>query len=158
MKKQSDRIRNWRERKKAEGKTSFTVLLSQEARVILAEEKEKTGENYSAIVERALQTLKKQRHRLTSLKHSSKREDVLARVPARDHQTPLISATNHENGRQSKILIDDLAHNPSPKDIEREQIGKKQNGTYDLKFKEGLIKRLFRFSGGSFGRKKKWFK
>jgi hypothetical protein len=58
MKKEADRIRRWRERQKAEGKTSFTVLLSQEAREFLAEEKEKSAESYAVIVEKALHTLK----------------------------------------------------------------------------------------------------
>jgi hypothetical protein len=43
MRKEADRIKRWRERQKAEGKTSFTVLLSQEAREIITEEKEKQG-------------------------------------------------------------------------------------------------------------------
>lgn len=63
MKKQSDRTRDWRERQKAEGKTSITVLLSQEARSFLTEEKEKTGESYAVIVEKALQALKKHGYR-----------------------------------------------------------------------------------------------
>jgi hypothetical protein len=159
MNKQSDRINNWRKRQKAEGKTSVTVLLSQETRIILTEEKEKTGESYSAIVEKALQALKKQPYRLPNLKQFSKRDEVPARVSTRDQQTSIIPETSHENVRQTKkILIDDTAYYPSLKDIEREQAEKKQNGIYDLKFKEGFINRLFRSSAGPFGRKKKWFK
>jgi hypothetical protein len=159
MNKQSDRINNWRKRQKAEGKTSITVLLSQETRIILTEEKEKTGESYSVIVEKALQSLKKQPYRLPSLKQFSKRDEVTARLSTRDQQTSIISETSHESVRQTKkILIDDTAYYPSLKDIEREQAEKKQNGIYDLKFKEGFINRLFRSSAGPFGRKKKWFK
>ena len=76
MKNEADRIRRWRERQKAEGKTSFTVLLSQEARDFLAEEKAKTGDCYAVIVEKALQTLKKQGYRPPVLKHFPKREEV----------------------------------------------------------------------------------
>ncbi len=161
MNKQSDRINNWRKRQKAEGKTSITVLLSQETRIILTEEKEKTGESYSVIVEKALQALKKQPYRLPSLKQFSKpkRDEVPARISTRDQQTSIIPETNQESVRQTKkILIDDTAYYPSLKDIEREQTEKKQNGIYDLKFKEGFINRLFRSSAGPFGRKKKWFK
>jgi hypothetical protein len=159
MNKQSDRINNWRKRQKAEGKTSITVLLSQETRIILTEEKEKTGESYSVIVEKALQALKKQPYRLPTLKQFSKHDEVLARLSTRDQQTSIIPETSHESVRQTKkILIDDTAYYPSLKDIEREQTEKKQNGIYDLKFKEGFINRLFRSSAGPFGRKKKWFK
>ena len=160
MNKQSDRINNWRKRQKAEGKTSITVLLSQETRLILTEENEKTGESYSVIVEKALQALKKQPYRLPSLKQPKpKRDEVLARVSTRDQQTSIIPETIHENVRQTKkILIDDTANYPSLKDIEREQAEKKQNGINDLPFKEGFINRLFRSSAGPFGRKKKWFK
>ena len=158
MKKEADRIRSWRERQKAEGKTSITILLSQEARVILTEEKEKTGESYAVIVEKALQTLKKYGYRLPTPKHFSKREEVLARISTRDHQPSAIPVISHESGGQPKILVDDLANNPSLEDIKREQTGKEQTGIYDLKSKEGLITRIFRSSGGSFGRRKKWFK
>ena len=160
MNKQSDRINNWRKRQKAEGKTSITVLLSQEARIILTEEKEKTGESYSVIVEKALQALKKQPYRLPSLKQQRpKHDEVPARKSTRDQQTSIIPETSQESVSQTKkILIDDTAYYPSLKDIEREQEEKKLNGIYDHKFKEGFIDRLFRSSAGPFGRKKKWFK
>ena len=160
MNKQSDRINNWRKRQKAEGKTSITVLLSQEARIILTEEKEKTGESYSVIVEKALQALKKQPYRLPSLKQQRpKHDEVPARKSTRDQQTSIIPETSQESVSQTKkILIDDTAYYPSLKDIEREQEEKKLNGIYDHKFKEGFMDRLFRSSAGPFGRKKKWFK
>jgi len=160
MNKQSDRINNWRKRQKAEGKTSITVLLSQETRTILTEEKENTGESYSVIVEKALQALKKQPYRLPSLKQPRpKREEALERISTRNQQPAIIPETNQESVRQTKkILIDDTAYYPNLKDIEREQTEKKQNGIYDLKFKEGFINRLFRSSASPFGRKKKWFK
>src|SRR5512136_1855419 len=158
MKKEADRIRRWRERQKAEGKTSFTVLLSQEAREILAEEKEKTGESYAIIVEKALNTLKKQGYRPPVLRTFPKREDAVTRAASREHHPLVPPVTSHENGAQPRILIDDLANYPSLEDIEREQMGKEQNGIYDLKSNEGLITRLLRSSAGPFGRKKKWFK
>jgi hypothetical protein len=159
MKKEADRIRSWRERQKADGKTSITVVLSQDARVILAEEKGKTGESYSVIVEKALQTLKKQGYRLHSLKHFSKREEVLASVSTSDNKPSVIPVTSHESGGQpKKMLIDDLVNYPSLKDIELEQEEKRQNGLYDSKLKEGFINRLFRSSTGAFSRKKKFFK
>ena len=159
MKKEADRIRRWRERQKAEGKSSFTVLLSQEAREFLAEEKEKTGDSYAVIVEKALHTLKKQGYRPPVLRAFPKREEAVVRAAAREqHHPPATAVTSHENGAQSRILIDDLANYPSLEDIEREQTGKEQNGIYDLKSNGGLITRLLRSSAGPFGRKKKWFK
>ena len=158
MKKEADRIRRWRERQKAEGKSSFTVLLSQEAREFLAEEKEKTGDSYAVIVEKALHTLKKQGYRPPVLRTFPKREEAVARAATREHHLPATAVTSHENGAQPRILIDDLANYPSLEDIEREQTGKEQNGIYDLKANEGLITRLLRSSAGPFGRKKKWFK
>jgi hypothetical protein len=158
MKKEADRVKRWRERQKAEGKTSFTILLSQEAREFLAEEKEKTGESYAIIVEKALHTLKKQGYRPPVLRTFPKRDDAMARAAAREHYPPVAPVTSHENGVQPRILIDDLANYPSLEDIEREQTGKEQNGIYDLKTNEGLITRLLRSSAGPFGRKKKWFR
>ncbi len=158
MKKEADRIKRWRERQKAEGKTSFTVLLSQEAREFLAEEKGKTGESYTVIVEKALQTLKKQGYRPPVLKHFPKREEVLIKAAAQEHRPPTVPVTSYENGAQHRVLIDDLANYPTLEDIEREQIGKEQNDIYDIKANEGLITRVLRASANPLGRKKKWFK
>jgi hypothetical protein len=158
MKKEADRIRRWRERQKAEGKTSFTVLLSREAREFLAEEKEKTGESYAVIVEKALHTLKRQGYRPPVLRHLPKRDDVMARAAAREHHPPVTAVTSHDHGEKPRVLIDDLANYPSLEDIEREQAEKEQNGIYDLKSNEGLITRLLRSSAEPFSRKKKWFK
>jgi len=158
MKNDADRIRRWRERQKAEGKTSFTVLLSQEARDFLAEEKAKTGECYAVIVEKALQTLKKQGYRPPLLKHFPKREGILIKASAKEHPLSASPVTSDENGVQTRILIDDLANYPTLEDIEREQARKEQDGRYDLKSNEGLITRLLRSSTGPLGRKKKWFK
>lgn len=159
MKKEADRIRRWRERKKAEGKSSFTVVLSQEARDILAEEKEKTGESYAVIMEKALQGLKRQGYTPPVLRHFPRREEVLARAAVQEPApSPAAGRVNHEGGRQPRILIDDLANYPTLEDIEREQAAKEQNGVNDLNSGEGLITRLLRSSAGPFGRKKKWFK
>lgn len=151
MKKQSDRIKDWRERQKAEGKTSVTVLLSQEARLFLAEEKEKTGESYAVIVERSLLTVKKNGFRQPALKYFPRRKDVPAKISVNDHQPSIIPETNHENGGQPKMLIDDLANYPSIGDIEREQAEKKQTGLYDFPSRQGLFTRLIRSSTSLIG-------
>ena len=156
MKKQSDRIKDWRTRQRAEGKTSISVMLSQEARETLTLEKEKTGNSYSVIIERALQTLKKQNYRLPSHK-TFRREKFLERSSQKDHLHPAVSAQDSESAGQTKILIDDLANYPNLKDIQMEQSLKKQNDLYDFKSGKGFINRLFRSSAGSLSRRKKWF-
>jgi len=155
MKKEADRIRRWRERKKAEGKSSFTVVLSQQAREILAEEKGKTGESYAVIMEKALLGLKRQGYTPPVLRHLPRREEVLARASA---QNPPPAPAAGRKGDQPRILIDDLANYPSLEDIEREQAAKEPNGPYDTRVGEGLIARLLRSSPGPFGRRKKWFR
>ncbi len=54
-----ERIRRWRERNKMEGKKSVTIIISNKAYYALSEEKEKTGDNYGTIVEKALLNMKK---------------------------------------------------------------------------------------------------
>ena len=158
MGKEADRIKRWRERQKAEGKASYTVLLSREARVILNTEKEKTGESYAVIIEKALQSLNMQVYRPPDLRHFPKRKEALTNATARDHHPPVSPVASNENGGQPKILIDDLANYPSIVDTPREQARNGQKVIYDLKSNEGLLARLLRFSEGSFNRKKKWFK
>ena len=54
-----DRIRRWREKDKIEGRKSITIVISKKAYYVLSKEKEKTGDNYGAIVEQALLNMKK---------------------------------------------------------------------------------------------------
>jgi hypothetical protein len=56
---EKERIRRWRERNKVEGRKSVTIVISKKAYHVLSEEKEKTGDNYGAIVERALLNMKR---------------------------------------------------------------------------------------------------
>ena len=48
------RQRLWREKQKSEGKKVLTVTLSEEAKIILERQKERTGHTLSSIVDRAL--------------------------------------------------------------------------------------------------------
>ena len=54
-----ERIRRWRERNKMEGRKSVTIVISKKAYYILSKEKEKTGDNYGTIVEKALLNMKR---------------------------------------------------------------------------------------------------
>jgi len=49
-----ERQRRWRERRKSEGKKVLTITLSEEAKKILEEQKERTGQTLSSIIDRAL--------------------------------------------------------------------------------------------------------
>ncbi|HPG71056.1 MAG TPA: hypothetical protein PLT21_03365 [Syntrophales bacterium] len=160
MKKEADRVRRWREKKKAEGKSSFTVVLSRDAREFLAAEKEKTGESYAVIMEKALTSLKRQAYTPPVLRHFPRREEALARAAASPHPpaAPSAGRVGHEGNRQPRILIDDLANYPSLEDIEREQAAKEQSGICNPRSGEGFITRLLRSSTGPFSRKKKWFR
>jgi hypothetical protein len=136
---EADRTRKWREKRKAEGKKSFTILLSEEAQRIIKAEKETTGENYSAIIERALKSIKGPGyHRgfkfrpVSSLKPSSAIEDV---------------TSNHTGVKSSPILIDDLQN--------YESIDTKTMSGLGLGKKENVLSRLVR---SKFPGKKGWFK
>jgi hypothetical protein len=54
-----ERIRRWRERNKLEGRKSVTIVISKKAYYVLSKEKEKTGDNYGSIVEKALLNMKR---------------------------------------------------------------------------------------------------
>jgi hypothetical protein len=54
-----ERIRKWRERNKMEGRQSVTIVISKKAYHVLSKEKEKTGDNYGTIVEKALLNMKR---------------------------------------------------------------------------------------------------
>ena len=68
-------------------------MLSHEARAILAEEKEKTGESYSVIVENALQSLNKKSYKLPGQKQS-RRDDKLVKLSTGYQQPVLVSGTD----------------------------------------------------------------
>lgn len=54
---EKERIRRWRERNKMEGRKSVTIVVSKQAYHILNKEKEKTGDNYGTIIEKALMNM-----------------------------------------------------------------------------------------------------
>lgn len=155
MKKEADRIKRWREKQKAEGKTSFTVLLSQEARDILTEEKQKTGESYAVIVERALEHLKRTGYRPPKLHPLPRREQMVA------HGATVPTGAGYRTGKKAVtvrtgILIDDLANEPAPDHTVGSTSGTDGHGAQDEH--ESLIARILRSSRDPFGRKKTWFR
>lgn len=65
-----ERIRRWREKNEKEGKKTITVVISKDAHDILSIEKEKTGKNYGAIVEKALLNMKRTKASIASVANS----------------------------------------------------------------------------------------
>lgn len=55
---EKERLRRWREKNRAKGRKSYTVMLSREAQYVLKREKERSDTTYSSIIERALLRLK----------------------------------------------------------------------------------------------------
>ena len=158
MKKEADRIKRWREKQKAEGRTSFTVLLSREARDILSEEKERTGESYAVIVERALEQMKRIGYRAPLLRPLPR----VAESTAHAHSHPPVPSTAGQPGKKpvtvrTGILIDDLANEPLPEHAAGSISGIEGHGA-PLREHESLITRILRSSTSPFGRKKTWFK
>ncbi|MDO9514698.1 MAG: hypothetical protein Q7J01_01175 [Syntrophales bacterium] len=124
-----ERLRRWRERNRAEGKQSFTIMLSQEAKEILLEEKEIAGANYSTIIEKALLNFRKMAGTPVTDDHKPKRAKILI-----DEDGILRGEIEQEEGRGEKMItIED--NNP--------QLG------------EGLIPRLLKRSNSRFYKLKK---
>lgn len=51
---EKERLKRWREKNRAEGKKSYTIMLSRDAQHILKREKERADATYSTVIERAL--------------------------------------------------------------------------------------------------------
>jgi len=122
-----ERLRRWRERNRAEGKQSFTIMLSQEAKDVLCEEKKISGASYSTIIERALL-------------NAGKTVDI----PSANDHTP----------KRAKILIDEDGILRG--EIEREEdYGEKIIIEDDTQLSEGFIPRLLKRSNNRFYKLKK---
>jgi len=72
-----ERLRRWRERNRAEGKQSFTIMLSQEAKEVLHKEKKTSGASYSTIIEQALLNVRKTTGIPVAGDHKPKRAKIL---------------------------------------------------------------------------------
>lgn len=140
----SNRTRKWREKRVAEGKKSFTVLLSAEAQQIINSEKERTGDNYSDILERALKALKDRNHILPG-------RALPPRAKAAMDPEPSATPSNNSVTR-TRILIDDLENYEFKED--RIDFGYKKGPDFPgRERKDNILKKLAKFPG-----KKKWFR
>ena len=160
MNKDAQRIKRWRERRRAEGKKSFTLVLSKESQEILDSEKEMTGETYSAIVEKALLGLKKPTFR-PPLKYPPSWDHALAHRSASIPGHAAGNVASHashpgEDGGHVKLLIDDLANEPLNDILEGNLAhGGKDLLVSDIKLNQGFLTRLLDLSRQKLFRGKK---
>lgn len=122
-----ERLRRWRERNRAEGKQSFTVMLSKEAGKILCDEKKASETSYSVIIENALLNFSKSTGTLIANNHKTKTARILI-----DEDSILPGDIEKEKSRVKKIAIED-----------------------DHKLSEGFLPRLLRESRGRLYKLKK---
>jgi hypothetical protein len=144
----SIRTRKWREKRAAEGKKSFTVLLSTEAQLIINLEKEKTGDNYSDILERALKSLISPEH--INLSTPSREQHPRPAAEEKHSELPGISSDSRVHTR---ILIDDLQNYEFNEDRVDFSYKKGPADYLNRNRKENILKRLVKIPG-----KKKWFR
>lgn len=144
----SIRTRRWREKRAAEGKKSFTILLSAEAQQIINSEKEKTGNTYSEILERALEALRSPER----IEPPNQKKELLSQSAAEDMNSQLPAIPPSNTIKHTRILIDDL-QNYEFKEDRIDFSYKKAPADYLNRNPRGnIIKRLVRIP------KKKWFR
>lgn len=122
-----ERLRRWRERNRAEGKKSFTVMLSQESQDILSEEKKRSGATYSTIIENALLNIRKTADTVAPANDIPKRQKILI-----DEDGILRGEAERDKEHPHKITIED-----------------------DTQLSKGFIPRLLKRSNSRFYRLKK---
>jgi hypothetical protein len=151
----SIRTRKWREKRAAEGKKSFTVLLSTEAQLIINLEKEKTGDNYSDILERALKALNRPEHinPSTSSIPSIPSREQHHRPAAEEKLSELSGLSSDSRVNHTRILIDDLQNYEFNEDRVDFSYKKGPADYLNRNRKENILKRLVKIPG-----KKKWFR
>ncbi|MBW2561037.1 MAG: hypothetical protein JRE40_09305 [Deltaproteobacteria bacterium] len=99
-----ERLRRWRERNRAQGKQSFTIMLSQEAKDVLCEKKRISGASYSTIIERALLNVGKTAGIPVTVEHTPKKAKILI-----DEDGILRGEIEREEDYGQKIIIEDDA-------------------------------------------------
>ena len=146
MKKGTERIRKWRECKKAEGKKSFTVVLSTEAQKVLVSEKDKTGCSNYAVIEKALHNLTKPSYKLPKARYLSTAEVFEKKVTVN-------VASSDKFLNKNPIIIDDLAY--TSEELTEQPGHAKGTYPFNLKSDDNFIGRILRLSRNKLSRKKK---
>jgi PAS domain S-box-containing protein len=100
LKSAKERQKQWRARRKAEGKKILTVILSKKAKEILENENERTGDTLSTIIDRVLINSKKSKYEEDPILDTANTSGIL-----REEQTPGLSkgASIHENDEHFKM-------------------------------------------------------
>jgi len=122
-----ERLRRWRERNRAKGKQSFTIMLSKEAREILCDEKKNSGTSYSTIIENALLNFRISPGNIIAGNNKTETARILI-----DEDSILLEDIKRKKSRAKKIAIED-----------------------DFKLSGGFLPRLLRKSRGRIYKLKK---
>jgi hypothetical protein len=140
-----ERLRRWREKNKAKGKKSFTVMLSIEAQYILKRERERAGgATYSSIIEGAL----------SGLKASPLKTPVAGKPIVTSNEIGVASnVASNDMKTGTKLLIDDEMSLKEFEMRDEHRVGRIVEDRDGLKM--GLIPRLLKKSKSRFYRLKK---
>jgi hypothetical protein len=132
---EKERLRRWREKNRAKGKKSFTIMLSKEAQYILKREKERSDTTYSSIIERALLRLKG-----TSIT-AVKTEEINV---TSNEMGVASNVTSNDGVGGTRLLIDDEVAMKGFGSTKEYGIGKIEDNREELR--NGLIPRLLKMS------------
>jgi len=97
-----ERLRRWRERNRAKGKQSFTIMLSKEAKEILCDEKKNSGTSYSTIIENALLNFRISLGNIIAGNNKTETARILI-----DEDSILLEDIKRKKSRAKKIAIED---------------------------------------------------
>jgi hypothetical protein len=132
---EKERLRRWREKNRANGKKSYTIMLSREAQYVLKREKERSDTTYSSIIERAL--LRLRNISITAVKEGEKN------VASNEHGVARNVTSNDKVGK-ARLLIDDELAMKGFGMKEEYGIGGIEENREELR--NGLIPRLLKMS------------
>lgn len=97
-----ERLRRWRERNRAKGKQSFTIMLSKEAKEILCDEKKNSGTSYSTIIENALLNFRISPGNIIAGNNKTETARILI-----DEDSILLEDIKRKKSQAKKIAIED---------------------------------------------------
>lgn len=132
---EKERLRRWREKNRANGKKSYTIMLSREAQYVLKGEKERSDATYSSIIERALLRLRSVS--ITELKEGE-------RSVASNEYGVARNVTSNDQTGGNRLLIDDEVAMKGFGSTNEYGIGKIEDNREELR--NGLIPRLLKMS------------
>ncbi|MBW2637226.1 MAG: hypothetical protein JRC86_06855 [Deltaproteobacteria bacterium] len=132
---EKERLRRWREKNRAKGKKSYTIMLSREAQYILKREKERSETTYSSIIERALLRLKSTS--VTAVK--------IGEIGVTSNEIGVTrNVTSNDEVGSARLLIDDEMAMKGFGSTTEYGIGKIEENREELR--NGLIPRLLKMS------------